>query len=311
MNLKHAQYVMAVVREGSITAAAKKLYISQPSLSQTIKLVEQETGLALFERGTTPLRLTYAGSRYIDAAKKMMQIDANLQNEFSALRMETHGRMRLGFSVQRGMMLLPRVLPVFMQKYPHVKVELIEQGSVMLEKLVAEGECDVALVTTTPHSKDELEYTLIMNERIVLIAANDTEIASRLEDGTEIELREAARERFVELSPGHSVRVVQDNLFALHSMSPEILLETNVMETGKRITANCRAVMLCPDVYVIGDAELAGKVKLFPLRYSDEFARHSYVCWRKEVHQPQFVHGFLEILQQHIRDTEQLTPASE
>ena len=98
---------------------------------------------------------------------------------------------------------------------------------------------------------------------------------------------------------------MQDNLFALHSMNPEILLETNVMETGKRITANCRAVMLCPDVYVIGDAELKGKVKLYPLRYSDEFARHSYICWRKGVHQPWFIHGFLEILQDYIHQTEQ------
>lgn len=147
----------------------------------------------------------------------------------------------------------------------------MEFGSVMLEKMVAEGECDVALVTTTPHST-ELEYTLIQNERILLVAANDTDFAKAHVDGEEIELRDAENERFVTLAVGHSVRVVQDNLFALHGMRPEILLETNALETGKRLTASCRAVMLCPDVYVVGDAELEGRVKSFPLRYTSEFA---------------------------------------
>ena len=65
MNLKHASYVLAVLREGSITAAAKKLYVSQPSLSQTIKQVEQNLGAPIFDRATEPLALTYAGELYV------------------------------------------------------------------------------------------------------------------------------------------------------------------------------------------------------------------------------------------------------
>lgn len=295
MNMKLAQYVLAVIREGGITAAARSLYISQPSLSQTIKLVEQEIGMPIFERGTSPLRLTYAGTRYVEAVKRVLVIEDNLGGELAALRGETRGRMRLGFSVQRGMSLLPQVLPLFMAKYPHVKVELVEQDSVMLEKRVSEGECDIALVTTVPHLP-ELEYTLVQNERILLVASNETEFARTHEDGTEIELREAAREKFVTLTLSHSVRVVQDSLFALHGMKPEILLETNSMETGKRLAASGGAVMLCPDVYVTDDAELAGKVKLYPLRHN-EFARHSYFCYRKGTYLTRYMQDFLTILQ--------------
>ena len=55
MNIKHAQYMLTVMQEGSITAAAKKLYISQPSLSQMIKLVETNLGTAIFNRSTDPI----------------------------------------------------------------------------------------------------------------------------------------------------------------------------------------------------------------------------------------------------------------
>ena len=71
MNIKHAQYMLTVMQEGSITAAAKKLYISQPSLSQMIKLVETNLGTPIFNRSTDPITLTYAGEKYIEAAKDL------------------------------------------------------------------------------------------------------------------------------------------------------------------------------------------------------------------------------------------------
>ena len=63
MNIKHAQYMLTVLKEGSITAAAKKLYISQPSLSQMIKLVDNTLGTPIFNRTTEPITLTYAGEK--------------------------------------------------------------------------------------------------------------------------------------------------------------------------------------------------------------------------------------------------------
>ena len=61
MNVRQAQYLIAVFEEGSISGAAKRLYISQPALSQTIQMVEKELGARIFDRTTTPISLTYAG----------------------------------------------------------------------------------------------------------------------------------------------------------------------------------------------------------------------------------------------------------
>lgn len=69
MNFKHINYVLTVLTEGSITAASKKLFVSQPALSQTIKLIEQDLGAPIFDRSTDPISLTYAGQRYVEAAR--------------------------------------------------------------------------------------------------------------------------------------------------------------------------------------------------------------------------------------------------
>ena len=111
MNLKHVQYVLTILREGSITAASKKLYVSQPALSQTLKQIEQDLGALIFDRTTDPISLTYAGQQYVDAAQQVMDIDRNLRTRIAETKKEMHGRLCIGISMQRGLQLLPLVIP--------------------------------------------------------------------------------------------------------------------------------------------------------------------------------------------------------
>ena len=80
MNEKHMQYVLTVLKEGSFTGAAKKLYVSQPSLSQIIKADEANLGAPIFNRNTDPITLTPAGALYVKAAKQISTISTNLAN---------------------------------------------------------------------------------------------------------------------------------------------------------------------------------------------------------------------------------------
>ena len=72
MNYKHAEYVMTIVEQGGITAAARVLHISQPSLSASVKRIEDKIGYPLFDRNTKPVRLTECGEHYIAAVEKIM-----------------------------------------------------------------------------------------------------------------------------------------------------------------------------------------------------------------------------------------------
>ena len=124
MNEKHMQYVLTVLKEGSFTNAAKKLYVSQPSLSQIIKTAESNLGAPIFDRSTDPITLTPAGQLYVEAARQVTTISTNLVKQVEELSNEEFGKIRLGISVQRGMELLPELYPRFKKRFPHVEIEL-------------------------------------------------------------------------------------------------------------------------------------------------------------------------------------------
>lgn len=109
MNVRQALYIRTIAEEGGVTAAAKKLHISQPSLSQMLRQIEEEAGTPLFERGAQVFRPTYAGERYLHAAEVILNTNEILENELREIRGEERGRLRLGISVQRSIQLLPKV----------------------------------------------------------------------------------------------------------------------------------------------------------------------------------------------------------
>ena len=294
MNIKHAQYMLTVLQEGSITGAAKKLYISQPSLSQMIKLVESNLGTQIFNRSTDPITLTYAGQKYIEAAKQILTINNNLQKEIDEINHEDHGKIRLGIPVQRAIQVLPYVLPRFKSKYPHVVVNVQEEGSATTEGAVLEGSIDLACLTTYP-KHEELNYTLVETEDLVLLTSKNTDLAGRIPAGTPIDITEAKNEHFICIKQGLRVRTTQDRLFVAKDMQPEIVLETGSIEVGKRTAIAMDAVMICPLNYVYMSPELLPHCVTYPIM-GIEHNRDCYICHRKDLYLTKYMKDFMKIL---------------
>ena len=292
MNLKQALYIRTIAQEESITAAAKKLYVSQPSLSQMVRQVESEYGVTLFDRTVSPLRLTYAGEKYLEAASVMLAANERLENELREIRQENSGLLRLGISVQRAMQILPVALPWFTMQFPKVSIDLREEGSARLEKLLEDGEIDLALAAIESVSP-RLSYTLIEKEIIGVLAGRGANIAQQLPPGTPVSLSMIREDAFVSLKPGHSVRVVQDSLFRAEGLRPPILLEPRAREVAKRVAIQAGACMLCSDIFV---DEYARRGAVFYPLMDYENRRHLYACWRKGEKLPRYAEGFIQIV---------------
>ena len=292
MNLKQALYIRTIAQEESITAAAKKLYVSQPSLSQMVRQVESEYGVTLFDRTVSPLRLTYAGEKYLEAASVMLTANERLENELREIRQENSGLLRLGISVQRAMQILPVALPWFTMQFPKVSIDLREEGSARLEELLEDGEIDLALAAIESVSP-RLSYTLIEKEIIGVLAGRGANIAQQLPPGTPVSLSMIREDAFVSLKPGHSVRVVQDSLFHAEGLRPQILLETDSLEVAKRVAIQAGACMLCSDIFV---DEYARRGAVFYPLMDYENKRHLYACWRKGEKLPRYAEGFIQIV---------------
>ena len=118
-------------------------------------------------------------------------------------------------------------------------------------------------------------------------------LAERFESGTAIQLKEAKNEQFVSLKQGHSIRVVQDQLFRQLDIDPKILMEVDSLEMAKRVTVSCGACMLCPDIYF--DETVIKQGVFYPLK-GVENHRHFYACWRKGENLPRYAEDLIEIV---------------
>lgn len=292
MNPKQALYIQTIADCGSLTGAAKKLYVSQPSLSQMLRQIEEKIGLSLFDRSSSPFRVTYAGEMYLAAADAMLAINDQLEKQLREIKDDHVGRLRLGISVQRSMQILPKVIPVFRQMYPNVTLDLTERGSARLEELLQKGTIDLAFAAMESTGTN-LVYELIEQETIGILPASDTKIVARIEPGTPITLADAEGETFVSLREGHSIRVVQDKLFRRSGFHPKILLETNTLEVGKRVAVSSGTCMLMPNIYM--DEFIRRKRgEFYPLK-DYENHRHLYACYRKKEFMPKYTRDFIQI----------------
>ncbi len=294
MNTRHAQYMLTILKEGSITAAARKLYVSQPSLSQTVRLVENSLGTPIFNRTTDPITLTYAGEKYMEAARQILTIHSNLEKEISEITHEDHGTIRLGIPVQRAMEVLPYILPRFKDRYPHVEIRVTEDGSSAIETMAREGNVDLACLTTSP-KYEELEYIFVEAEELVLLTSRLSALAGRIPAGTPIDITEARNETFINIKPGHSVRDIQDRLFILKEMQPRVMFETVSIEVAKRTAIACGAVMICPRNYLDTTPQLLPHCVTYPLS-GIENRRCFYICHRKDRYLTRFMKDFISMV---------------
>lgn len=273
MNERQALYISTIAQEGGILAAAKKLHISQPSLSQMLKQIETELGVQLFDRSTQPLRPTCAGEHYLHAASVILNANEALAAELWEIRREERGRLRLGISMQRGAQLLPRVLPEFFAAWPYVELELMEAGSTNLEALLGENRIDLALASTAP-SDASFDYELLQHETFGILAGGDSELARTLPSGTPIKLPRVENAPFIVLKRGHNSRTIQDAVFLAQGLCPHVLLETDSMETAVRVTLESECCMLCADWHA------DGRGHFYPLK-DYRSGRHFYAVTRR------------------------------
>ena len=295
MNSRHAHYILTVLEEGSISNAAKKLFISQPSLSQMIHTIEQKLHIKIFNRHTSPISLTFAGTKYVEAAKKILTINRNLTTALNEINDETHGVIRVGISIHRSMYLLPQILPAFTDKYPDVDLRLIEDSSSKIEELACNEEIDLAFVNPE-RQREELEYLLLQRERMVLSSSIETDLAKSLAPGSEILISAAKEEKFIALHRGQGVRVIQDKMFSEADISPKIVVETKSVEVARRLAIACKAVTIYPETMLNQLENLKGCSAYFPIK-GEQFKRSFYLCYNKNLYLSKFMKEFITITQ--------------
>ena len=164
---KYKKYIYEVHKERSISKAAENLYISQPSLSATVKKVEKQLGIPIFDRSTSPLRLTEFGKIYIRAIEDILEIEKGVDNFISDINMLRLGELSIGASNVFAAYTLPPIISEFKKKYPDVKVNLIEGNTETLESLLLSNKVDM-VIDNNRYDAGVYDKALYTEERILL-----------------------------------------------------------------------------------------------------------------------------------------------
>ncbi len=167
MNFNSLEYVPVIAAEGSFTKAARRLHVTQQTLSAHVAALERELGVPLFVR-TTPLELTHEGEVFIAHAKRLADGVLDLKREIASPGPLQTGALRIGIAHTRGRVILPPVIEQFCKRYPNVSVELSEASNAGIDRALAEGELDIAIAAfeRTPPGIELRDY---YRERVVLL----------------------------------------------------------------------------------------------------------------------------------------------
>ncbi len=172
MELRQLSYFTTIVNEGNISQAAKKLNISQPPLSHQMKLLEEELGVTLFERGSRRIRLTPAGKTFYDRALAILDLSQAACTELTAQKQEIQGTIRLGIISSAIEFVTRHYLAPFRRSYPKAVFELYESNSYHLLDLLRSNQIDLAVIRT-PFAKAGLEMQALPPDPFLAIGREE------------------------------------------------------------------------------------------------------------------------------------------
>jgi LysR family hydrogen peroxide-inducible transcriptional activator len=176
MDLRQLRYFTEAAEAGSISAAAKRCSISQPSLSQQIMSLEEEVGEQLMERRPRGIELTAAGELLLRHAKRLLREESILREQLRARHELQVGQVHFGVIQTLAPYLLPRIFSEFQRDYPSIEIEVIEdRTSALIQEIVA-GNIDFAILSDVSE-QEQRKYSLQMKELFnesLLLAVNES-----------------------------------------------------------------------------------------------------------------------------------------
>lgn len=264
MELRHLRYFVAVVEEQSFTKAAEKLFIAQPPLSRQIQNLEQELDIQLFERGSRPLKTTEAGQFFYQHAVKLLSNAEEIKSMTKRIGI-TDRTITIGFVGSLLFGLLSRILFLFKQQHPHLKIEMMEMNTHEQIQALKEGRIDVGFGRLRI-SDPAVKRVLLREERLMVAAHSSHSMAQRVEGLNLSELVD--QQLFLYPNSGKANFVTQvRGIFSEYGLEPKNIRIVRELQLALGFVAAGEGICIVP--------ESAQNIKLAHLNFIpllDEFA---------------------------------------
>lgn len=253
MMFKNYEYFLTIADSGSLTKAADKLYISQPSLSKYLSRLEKNLDIDLFNHESSPLKLTYAGELYYSYIEKIIELEKQLGRDFNEIRHKGRDKICLGIGPWRGACILPIVLPEFAKRYPNIAVNVLEGMSDYLENAILKNKVDFCIMSL-PVNYAKSAYEVFLHERVLLVGNNDHPLVREFNSTASssglyphMDLLKLKYERFFLTSPGQNFAHLIQSQFSKLDFQPEHVSEIQNLNTALNLVVKGMGFSFIPE----------------------------------------------------------------
>lgn len=226
MTLRHFKIFVTVCDTMNMTAAAELLFMSQSAVSQAISELERYYDVRLFERLSKKLYLTQAGEKLLSYARHMIRMNAEIEKNMKALHESC--TVRIGASVTVGATVLPNLVSTFKHTSPQTRIEVFENNTEQVEKLILNDKIDMGLVEGETTSPDIISKPF-MEDELVLICGTGHRFAGL----PNIEQCELEQEDFIIREKGSGTRKTFEDIMTAHHLLWKVTWTCNNADTIK------------------------------------------------------------------------------
>lgn len=301
-------YILAIFEEGSFSKAAQRLYVSQPSLSASVKRIEERISLPLFDRTTSPISLTEAGREYIRCALEIKEKEESFERYISDRTNTVNGSVKIGGSSLFSSFLLPTMISNFNGIYPNVTFEIIEDSTKNLIEKLSLGIIDIiidnavindpairSIVYKTETLLLAVPYTLHVNGKLekYRLSAKDIKNEKHLSNEYGVDLKHFSDCPFILLNPENDTGKRANLLFKKHSLKPKTVFSLDQQVTAYNISRTGAGVSFVSDT-LIENSDSENQLYFYKLN-DEEITRKIFFYQKSNRYVPIACKKFIEL----------------
>lgn len=291
--LRHLRYFLTVAETAHFTEAARRLHVTQPTLSHQIRQFEDRLGVPLFDRAGRRVRLTEAGRALQPFAHRVVRELEAAQTELGELRGLQRGHLRVGLVQTVNACVVPEIVSRFTAAHPGIKVSCAEMAVEEIESGLETGRLDLG-VGFLPASRRGLEGQKLFTEELIAVAATGHPLARR----RSLAIRELKSEPLVLLAPRYCTRQLIDRAFATARVAPPVQLEMNAIES---ILATVRHTGLLTILPALALCRREPGIQAIALTGPTP-RRNVGLLWRRGAHRPAAARVFADVTTAVLRE---------
>ena len=246
MDINNLQAFLAIAETQSFSAAAERLFITQPAISKRIAALESVLDARLFHRSGRRVQLTEAGEALIPSAQRIVDEFSHSKELISNLEGAVGGRLRIGTSHHIGLHRLPPILSEYTAQYPAVELDIHFMDSEEACAAVDRGELELAVATLPESPFPRLETLLIWPDPLDFVAGSNHPLAN----DSVVDITTLAEHRAIMPARGTITREILDKALLPHNLRLQVKMETNYLETIKMMVSVGLGWSLLPPQYV-------------------------------------------------------------